>query len=1533
MANRYLIAAGTRSGYVEHAELPEAHRDVERIVDLFTSMGYQRVLTEVSLNPQAGDFEDALAEWIEHVELAADDVVVLYYAGHGDRPIAGAYRLACAGSVAARPRSWLSLENLNSVLGASPVRNVLFIIDACNAAAGAGEITSLADDFAAARPRNDPLGSGTWVLASARHRDLAGDGAFVVELTSACHAGDGPSQRFLSPAKLTDKVNSAFAEAGRRQRVSCSHADLTAQAPFFSNRFFDPSAEIGRFGNQVGGEAVDVASHFEPRGRGVEHVHDVGSYFTGRAHALDVLRAHLSGPGGRSPLGVTGAPGSGKSAVLGRLVLDGQVMESAHRINVSVNARHQTLDALINRLAAAADIQATNPSELLAGLAGRAQPFRVIVDSLDEAGTAGDKAEARRIAFDLLRPLGSVPCVRLVVGTRPELLLHLGGQVPIVDLDDNEYADDTSTADYVEQILCDAGAPYEDAPVTARRIAEAVARRAKRCFLIARMTASALLRGEQVDVGVPGWEERLPSDVAGAFEAYLERIPPERRAASIILLTTLAFAEGHGLPRAGMWATIATRISGKQMTEADIDALLDEDSSYLTMVDALGIKYYRLYHQELTDHLKRRALRNRDLRDIQACFVQTLVGLPPPRPEGGTQDWSRAHPYIRFHLATHAASAGLIDDLIEDPAYVLSADITRLLRAVRHSERNAMLAMVIERCAGMLSKSDEVDRAAQLAFVAETHGARGFAQRALALSVTTDCLWVEHREITPHRIIGQHDASTYSKGSISGDWTLDHVTTAQERVLVLAIPPSSMHAHVWTLDDPSAAAILPHGAPITGGAILPDDRERSLAVTLDRSGCLRTWDLEDQTLVVETRDSGFEAILDTGRLSNGTPTVVCGDSKRLAVWDPHAEESLVEVRCAKDKPSQNATARLVRHGNEGMWLLVADPALGSVTVHPIELRTPSVTLIEDLEEPSILECIHLTDGCSIAAIGDKDRNRVTLLDATTGKSIRESALRFSPEGGKFVGDSQSDCAFVIPAGGALHVLPVASDRHPSQAPFRSDVFFSVLPLPWNANMYGATSGFSGEVQLVDIQTGRLVGRPLFGHESAVCAMLLLPSHTPGVLRILAVGNDGTARLWERNLSSNDASLNHKRADDINHPTTEADSVHHWAARGRQVIASSLDTIRLISSAVLDADGEIEAISDERKMNGASHTTREWVEDKDGSVHFFSFGDLTRITGDTTYRAIDKWWRLTIDGALTELASNRQGTECEILHVIPPTRAHPKVRVLAMDSERQVHLMGEFESHPCATPPWGDIPELPHKSSTAFSSPNGLVMLMACSPEGRSGFPDKGYLWEASSGEPCHKNPVELPYGTSALVPHHTTEGTRHIAIPTETGELSVFDLVGGRLHIVSRLDDASDIRKAHPEIYGRAALQWALLPSGRPMLLYVDFMQQKSGLRSVGIWDPEFHDADRLRLPMLCSRLLWTGNAPSGEALAAVRDECGVSLCHLPSCEVVWNAPIPALINDVAVLPNLDLAIATQQGVVLLRPRLSAAWRKRLGIS
>ncbi|WP_172639440.1 caspase family protein [Streptomyces tailanensis] len=1558
---RYLIAAGTRR-YAEFDELPEAHTDVERIVSLFETMGYERVLGEVSRDPGAEQFENAVADWCADTELASEDVLVLYYAGHGDRPAAGGYRLACPLSTAQRPRSWLSLENLAATVSDSALRNVLFIIDACHASAGATQIGAVADSFTAIRPRRDTIGSGTWVMASARHRDLADDGAFTVELERAVSMGDGPSQRYLSPAGLADRVTRAFERSGRQQHAVCSVTDQAAQPPFFPNPHYEPGAEVG--GSDHSGEATDFTSHFAPRGRGVEYIHDPGSYFTGRKRALDVLRGHLNGPGGNGPVVVTAAPGSGKSAVLGRLVLDGNGTEAGYRIDVSINARHQTMDELVARLATAADVTAASPSSLLSALADRTAAFHVVIDSLDEAGPAGDKAEARRIAWDLLRHLATVPCVRLVIGARRELLLHLGDRVPVVDLDSVEYSEDTSTAEYIERILTDVGSPYERHHPTARVIAEGVAQRADKCFLVARMTASALRRGEPIDITVPGWARQLPSDAGGAFEAYLSRLPNDRRVTAIPLLTTLAFGEGHGVPRTGVWTRVASRISGTTLAESDVDALLEEDSSYLTAVDVDGRKYFRLYHQELADHLKTRALRYRDLRDVQECFVGTLLELVPKARGTDERDWPRAHPYIRDHLATHAAAAGLIDDLVEDPAFVLTAAAPGLVPAVQHAKRNTVLAMVVERCAEMLVGRNDpgLDRAAELAFVARAHGAMEFARRATKLSGSVERLWIEPRQVTAHRIVGRHSESTYSTTSVKYGWVIRDVVTPQGRHVIVALSRSATHVHFWPLDDPSQATVLPHSHAVRDLAVLTDAEGRALAITLDDVGELRVWNLSDLSLLHRHPDTGCSWLGDQELLSDGSPVVVGWGKEQVVVINPLSGEVRLTVYCASEdrSPWRNGpSARFVRCGGPDIWLTICDKAAGTLTLHPLENQVGGGMLLDALHKPSLQSKAEEPDGTTVVALrepGDvnKDRpSRLTLINVVSKQTtVSEESSLHSQRSGDFVTVEGSRATYVAADRRSQKTLQMGTD--PCERPLRIwPDNFTVAPFAHDGRPHAIVAGTYGGVRVLDCTTGRTVGSPLRGHESAVCAVHLLSTSTADALDILAVGNDGTARLWHwayTDSSSVDEQDNEAGVDEFAVAHTEL--VRGWPTLPTEVIASSWRGIRRLDARMLDQpDGEDPPISSVHVLDTSPIMDEHCAEEPATGVlnvlakeeeHGARFNKLTS--------AKFSWLRLHRDGRIdtfapAELFQVPWATEA---HVLPPSGNRPRTSVVAYDPTSASIVLLPSQQEPADTmrAPW-PVEGTDAVYSTAYTSRPGQAILFTVVRQATRGDttvkgtyltrhtedpggPTLGYFWDLEAKRQLRAEPLELPPDINVLSPCHTPRGASLVALASHRGSAVVLDVETEQQHVVrgERVDIPYRDHRFRQLAHGHGYfIRWATTRAGDPVLLYMDPVGEDDNAYSpVAVWNSTEPDSTQ-QLPVHASRLLWTGHALNGEALVAVSDRHGVALCHLPSCQKVWGIPVPALVTSLVVLPNFDMAIGTQQGVVLLRPRLPSTWR------
>src|SRR5205085_2534115 len=135
----------------------------------------------------------------------------------------------------------------------------------------------------------------------------------------------------------------------------------------------------------------------------------------------------------------------------------------------------------------------------------------------------------------------------------------LGNAAVEIDLDRSEYLGPRDMVDYVKRRLLATGPSnccthYRDRPELAEQVAEAVARRADRVFLIARIVSdNPVAADEPVDVQVPGWENQFASAIGDAFQDFLNRFDRVRpggldKRKVIALLKPLAYSEGEGLP-------------------------------------------------------------------------------------------------------------------------------------------------------------------------------------------------------------------------------------------------------------------------------------------------------------------------------------------------------------------------------------------------------------------------------------------------------------------------------------------------------------------------------------------------------------------------------------------------------------------------------------------------------------------------------------------------------------------------------------------------------------------------------------------------------------------------------------------------------------------------------------------------------------------------------------------------------------------------------------------------------------------------
>ncbi|MFI9586776.1 caspase family protein [Streptomyces sp. NPDC052236] len=730
-AKRFLFAAGTHR-YPDEPQLEDltgVDEDVARVAELFEGMGYTRILPHLVHDPRARDLVRDLEEWLTHPERSEEDVLVLYYAGHGLRhPKLRGHYLMCHDSRIERPTgTCVKSADLAGLLASSPVRHVLLMVDTCYAGAGTAEMAIVTHDLTDLRGEDD---EGPWLLAAARAREQAVDHAFVAALEHALKMSRaGMRQPYLDPVELTGRIDTYLREHHPHQSARCSATDVRVPPPFFPNPGYRPGLPPELMDLQA---AREWTAHFDPRGRGVEYASEKGDYFTGRLQALAVLAAWLRQPqhDGRARL-VTGGPGSGKSAVLGRLLAladpdparrpgsPDHVRPPAGCVTLAVHARGTTLEALTARLAAGLDVPADTCQGLLAALADRVGTVTVLIDALDEAGTGVSGTEPRRIARELLRPLSALPHVRLLVGTRRGPVANIGSAVELIDLDAPAYTGHDDISQYARRLLADVD--------EADRLADAVARRARGSFLVARMTARALAHGDLVvDTAVPDWESRLPSEAGQAFDAYLAQYgdhePKVRR-----LLAPLAYAEGEGLPWDSLWVPLATALSGVSCTDEDVDWLFHHAGAYVVEVPVDGDRsVFRLFHEALAEHLRNP---RRDLEN-QRRFTHTLLRTVPIGPDG-TRDWSRAHPYVLAHLPGHAAAARELDQLVEDADLLVHADPDVLLPALEAvvSPRAKLVRAMYRTSAHLYRRASSHERAQILSVDAARFRAEGHREQ------------------------------------------------------------------------------------------------------------------------------------------------------------------------------------------------------------------------------------------------------------------------------------------------------------------------------------------------------------------------------------------------------------------------------------------------------------------------------------------------------------------------------------------------------------------------------------------------------------------------------------------------------------------------------------------------------------------------------------------------------------------------------------------------------------------------------------
>lgn len=453
-------------------------------------------------------------------------------------------------------------------------------------------------------------------------------------------------------------------------------------------------------------------------------------YIGGRTAALRALAAwRMRWPGAPRVIALTGDPGSGCSRVLtGFLMmcdpefrkrlplddLDPATVPPDLPPPAVPSPRGLTAAQLVWTLADHFGLQAARTQDIFTELAARAEPVTIVVPDVDLAGPVRGADEPARLLRDVLKPLAASENVQLLVDVPRHLAAELAdglpsSQVQIIDLDAAEWADPEGLVLHAETALDPANGapelPWNTDPASRRTLAAALADRAAGNRLTVDLAArSLLLQPEGFD---PADVALLPTGIGEVLDLHARRLGTDPQTLRL-LLAPLAFAEGTGLP-VQLWGRLVNAVAERDMSQELADGMLltgpfiqpvehgperpvqpaqgdgtpgeatpgnggapggaDPDGG----APASPRTLIRLQHPALAEVVRA------DLPDARGAQARIAMELLDAVPD---QDWAKADPYIRDHLAAHTLEAGLLPQLLTDPGLFAHADPVMLRAAV-----------------------------------------------------------------------------------------------------------------------------------------------------------------------------------------------------------------------------------------------------------------------------------------------------------------------------------------------------------------------------------------------------------------------------------------------------------------------------------------------------------------------------------------------------------------------------------------------------------------------------------------------------------------------------------------------------------------------------------------------------------------------------------------------------------------------------------------------------------------------------------
>ncbi|MFI5562503.1 hypothetical protein ACIA2T_24775 [Amycolatopsis japonica] len=1067
--------------YQHHQNLP-VDAEVSKVVQLLADYGGAEVPWEATLARDEKGVSDRLRRWA-----ATSGYSFLYWVGHGD---SNGLRAALAHTSSPKfiGEEGISPERLtHHIISREPHRDedawTVVVIEACKSArfvqllsaavdaamldgerrllligVSSGEASTTLGRFSAALEtalKGIYLGAeeiGLWDLAGQLQRNLPGSEIALKHLGDAVLRRSRPVPRGLAvPLDVLAEVEAVL-------------EDLTID----ERRHFIPKAQ--------GGELGEVSWYFEGRAR--ERLR-IAKWLRDDSHGLLV---------------VTGRAGSGKSALLGHLLVQSRpalrTVLTAHGLvdplagderppddvfGISLHLTGLTSSEVVDRLAAefrhdrnrSRDVHSTTVPELLR-FAARA-PTAILLDALDES------FDPVTIARSVLRPLARVPGVKILVGTRSSTWEHIDRPAP----DDRDILDALDVTDSADDIVVVTRDPTAIGRYARKRMLTAVRdqriqatqgeierfgsalEKTNHEFLFARLAIFEVLASPAVLT--EGLGDLLASDHQRLFANAVTRLT-DLAPVNGALLRAIGLAQGRGLPiRDGIWADLAEAVADRDDTmvhDNDIAQLLIDAAPYLMLDSEHEQTVYRLAHR---------------------TFQEYFAAITPDQSRG-------LHNAVAVRLMRHAKKEHL-------NAYAASYTSSHVGEAGRAAwELLASDGSVLDRLDPLAVAADAMRTAfGRFQLPDEIAGVIG-AQHLLANAPTAHHTGL--RQLATARHSDEPLLSTRSSEPSSAAWTVQ-----------------------WAglVHQPLHRTILAHSAPLIGLAVLARGDGTAIVLSGSTDSSVRVW---DPITGAEAAAPFFSDHAISALAGIPEPNLLAiGDVQgRVRIWNPLSTAGPL-AQVTGQEPVTSLTAlpggRQFAVGRADGLVEVIDLSNPSQPVrkwrspHPISTLAAFNRTFETSEQTWL-------------AIGSEDGTAV-LVDLFSGRVVEHAMpghaapvafLFASPALGKLL---SVDGAGIVRAWNTSTLIEDA----PRMA-VRGSAPGPVTVLPTSSDDAVVAIGTArGQVTLQ--QVGRRHWTPgrvtdvLTGHTGQVNALTTIPSAQDRTLLLVSGADDGTVRIWNAGL--------------------------------------------------------------------------------------------------------------------------------------------------------------------------------------------------------------------------------------------------------------------------------------------------------------------------------------------------------------------------------------------------------------------------------